>query len=318
MRGSYYDVLGVAQSSTDEHIRYRYLQLMRRYHPDRNDSPLAQVRSAQINEAYRCLSDATLRANHNAQLRAKRRDVVTARALSHSGHRSSTALARRPKPSPFKRYAAGMAFATLLAATGMVGWQIERRLPKPGVGFSLSSSGDDDESRRAVATIVAASAVEAQAMPALSIAAVRQGSATFRRLDRDKPDQARAFSKLCHARAAYDDGWNVLDFCAAFDEAAYMKLAGHTQASADATYFIEQHDRAAHAYIYKVSSVDAIEGRLARIKVLLTASQPQPRSGVDRVLHGLSKRSSKLVDAAWKAIDPDPSASKSQRAAHDF
>jgi curved DNA-binding protein CbpA len=318
VRGSYYDVLGVAQSSTDEHIRHRYLQLMRRYHPDRNDSPLAQARSAEITEAYRHLSNATLRAGHNARLRARRQDVVTATALSYSGGHRGSALVRRRRPSPLKRYAAGLAFVALLVGTGVVGWGIEQRLPRVDAGPLLAPDRRDDENRRAVAMIVAASAAEAQAMPALSIGAVRKGAVAFRRLNRETPGKARAYSELCHAKAAYDGGWNALDFCAAFDEAAFRKLAAGDATSSEAAYFIDQHDRAGHAYIYKVSNMDAIEDRLNRIKVLVTTSQPRQRTGVDRILHGISKRGSNIADAAWKALSSQPSAPRSKHDAHDF
>lgn len=317
MRGSCYDVLGIAQSSSDAEIRLRYLQLMRRYHPDHNQSPLAQVRSAEINEAYRILSEPQLRAGHNAHLTAKRQDVISARVPSYSSDRSGTALVRRRPPSPLKQYGAGLAFAALLSGTGVIGWQIQQRLPGSDVrAIGLPNSQGADEDRQTVAELVAASAAAARAMPPLSKQAVEQGARAFRRLEQDKPGHARAFSQLCHARAAYDDGWNTLDFCVAFDEAAFINAAKDHPPNASAAYFVSQRDGSAHAYIYKVSSVDAIENRLMRIRALVSAAQPPPpRSAVGKVWHGIAKRGGKLADAAWKAIGLNAS---SNRSAHDF
>jgi hypothetical protein len=319
VRGSYYDVLGVAQSSTDEDIRQRYLQLMRRYHPDYNRTSLAQVRSAEINEAYRHLSDKALRAGHNAQLTAKRQDVVAARVPSFPSYSGGTALVKRRRPSPIKRYAATLAFTALICGTGVVGWQIQQHMPQNRtIPFAIASDPGDGQERREVAALVAASTAAERAMPPLSRTAVQQGVQAFRRLARSNSGDVRSFSKLCHARAACDDGWNALDFCAAFDEAAYRKAVNPSWRANDAAYFVERHDRAAQSYIYKVSSTEAIDGRLLRIKALVSAMQKPQRGPVDRVLHGISKRSWQMADTAWKAIGPASSASSGSQSAHDF
>jgi len=319
VRGSYYDVLGIAQSSSDDDIRRRYLQLMRRYHPDYNRSPLAQVRSAEINEAYRHLTNATLRAGHNAHLTSRRQDVVAARVPSYSSNHGGTELARYRRPSLFKRYSASIACAALLAATGIVGWQIQQHQPgHQSAAIARSDEQDDSDSRREVAELIAASTAAARTMPQLSSEAVRRGANAFRRLEKEKPGQARAFSELCHARAAYDDSWNALDFCVAFDEAAFIDAATHPQPTPAAAYFVARHDQAAHSYIYKVSNIDAIDGRLLRIKAMVSARPTPPRNAVDRVLHGISKRSWNLADAAWKAVWPGSSARTVRRPAYDF
>jgi hypothetical protein len=318
VRGSYYDVLGIAQSSSDEDIRQRYLQLMRRYHPDYNRSPRAQVRAAEINEAYRHLANSALRASHNAQLASRRQDVVAARVPSYSRHPGGTALARYRRPSLFKRHAASAAFAALLAGTAVVGWQIQQSQPR-NEGLPLAQAdGLGAEGRREVAELMAASAVAARSMPQLSQEAVLRGASAFRKMDKETPGQARSFSKLCHARAAYDDGWSALDFCVAFDEAGFIDATGNRAATPAAAYFIERHDRAAHSYIYKVSNMDAIDHRLLRIKALVSAARTPPRSTVNRVLHGISKRSWKLADAAWEAVWPGSSTRAIERTAHDF
>lgn len=305
MRGSYYDVLGLSQTAGDEEIRARYLRLIRRYHPDLNRSSLAPARAAEINEAYRHLSDAALRAGHNAQLTAKRQKIIAARAISDARHRPSTALVRRQRPSLLKRYGAGIAFGALLLGTGLAGWQMQMRLPK-GVGGVLPvTSGDGDgegDSQRAVAELVAASAQAAQSMPNVSSQVVRRGVSVFKQLDKERPEQAQQFSELCHARATNDDNWNTLDFCVSFDEAAFAQAFRRAEPTLDAAYFFNRHDGAAHSYIYKVGSMDAIERRLARIQRLVNAAPPPPRSPVARVLHGISKRSRAFAGAAWQAV----------------
>ena len=62
-----YEVLGVAPSAPQERIRDAYRALAQRYHPDR--SPGAADQMAEINAAYRQLSDPARRAMVDAQLR---------------------------------------------------------------------------------------------------------------------------------------------------------------------------------------------------------------------------------------------------------
>lgn len=317
MRGSYYDVLGLSQTAGDEEIRARYLRLIRRYHPDLNRSSLAPARAAEINEAYRHLSNATLRASHNAQLTARRQKVVAARAISDSRQRPSTALAHRRKPTVFKRYGAGIAFGALLLGTGVAGWQMQMHLPKgPGGIFPAASDDGEGDSQRAVAELMAASAQAAQSMPNVSSQVVKQGVSAFVRLDKERPEQARQFSELCHARASNDDDWNTLDFCVSFDEAAFAQASRRAETALDASYFVNRHDGAAHSYIDRVASMDAIERRLARIQRLVNAAPSPQRGPVARVLHGLSKRGRALAGAAWEAVGVQ-SDDKSLKA-HDF
>lgn len=61
----YYAVLGVLSSAEDVVISGAYRALAQRYHPDRFDGDDANVRMAEINEAYRILSDAELRAQYD-------------------------------------------------------------------------------------------------------------------------------------------------------------------------------------------------------------------------------------------------------------
>ena len=69
----YYAVLGVLANAEDVVIDGAYRGLAQRYHPDRfdGDKDEANARMADINEAYRILSDADLRTQYD-QARARR------------------------------------------------------------------------------------------------------------------------------------------------------------------------------------------------------------------------------------------------------
>ena len=68
-----YELLGVAPTASGAQIRAAYLELIARYHPDRHAGhPLAGLaadRAAELNEAYRILSDPGRRAVHDEDIR---------------------------------------------------------------------------------------------------------------------------------------------------------------------------------------------------------------------------------------------------------
>lgn len=53
----YYKILGVAKDATQEEIKRAYRKLARKYHPDVNKDPEAEVRFKEIGEAYEVLKD---------------------------------------------------------------------------------------------------------------------------------------------------------------------------------------------------------------------------------------------------------------------
>ncbi|MGI5863133.1 MAG: DnaJ domain-containing protein [Myxococcales bacterium] len=73
---SYYDVLGVPRTATQEQIRFSYRALAARYHPDKHQGnplqELAAEKLARINEAYEVLSDPQRRTAYDASLDAAR------------------------------------------------------------------------------------------------------------------------------------------------------------------------------------------------------------------------------------------------------
>ena len=72
MTANHYATLGVAPHSPREVIRAAYLQLMRRYHPDKNPSAEAAARARAITAAYAVLGVAEERAKYDAKQRSRR------------------------------------------------------------------------------------------------------------------------------------------------------------------------------------------------------------------------------------------------------
>lgn len=83
---TYYEVLEVGRSASEEEIKRAYHRLALQYHPDKNKSEEAAERMRQINEAYQTLSDPSARARYDV-----------ARTAPQPGRRSAaTGYARPP------------------------------------------------------------------------------------------------------------------------------------------------------------------------------------------------------------------------------
>jgi curved DNA-binding protein CbpA len=92
MRRTLYEVLMVHPRADQEVITVVYRHLAKRFHPDRDPSPEAQSRMAELNEAYEILDDPQKRARYDE--------------LLEGGRASATRPARReepPKPRPTPR-----------------------------------------------------------------------------------------------------------------------------------------------------------------------------------------------------------------------
>lgn len=61
----YYEVLGVSRNASNDELKQAFRRLARQYHPDVNDSPDAEERFKEINEAYAVLSDPERRAAYD-------------------------------------------------------------------------------------------------------------------------------------------------------------------------------------------------------------------------------------------------------------
>jgi curved DNA-binding protein CbpA len=112
MRRTLYEILMVHPSADQEVITVVYRHLAKRFHPDRDPSPLAQSRMAELNEAYEVLDDPTKRARYDELLagarvttpRAARKDEVRKPASTPSTPAADRAdpygEAGPPPPSP--------------------------------------------------------------------------------------------------------------------------------------------------------------------------------------------------------------------------
>ncbi len=61
----YYEVLGVSRNASEDELKKAFRNLARKHHPDVNDSPDAEEKFKEINEAYSVLSDPDKRAAYD-------------------------------------------------------------------------------------------------------------------------------------------------------------------------------------------------------------------------------------------------------------
>lgn len=121
---NHYARLGVSPSATDADIRRAYRQMARRLHPDANPTdPQANERFAELSEAYRILSDPTLRARY---------DDWYFRGIAAATPPPPPRPVYRPKARPRPPYkwliisGAGVAFMVLLLLLGLNLWDKKR------------------------------------------------------------------------------------------------------------------------------------------------------------------------------------------------
>ena len=63
----YYAILGVSQSANFQEIKKSYRKLAKKYHPDKNKSPLAEETIKKINESFEILSDRRKRKQYDLE-----------------------------------------------------------------------------------------------------------------------------------------------------------------------------------------------------------------------------------------------------------
>lgn len=104
LKRNYYEVMGLSRSATAQEIKHKYHDLARQFHPDRaKDKELAQRLFAQINQAYKTLS--------NAQERSRYDEILDSEA-------AVAAKAGWPSPMSAPAYAAPVQPAASHAARG--------------------------------------------------------------------------------------------------------------------------------------------------------------------------------------------------------
>lgn len=81
----HYATLGISPDSSPKLIRAAYLRLIRRYHPDRNPTPLAEIEVRKITAAHAVIGDPAERARYDA----RRTDAATRRATEFANPRHS-------------------------------------------------------------------------------------------------------------------------------------------------------------------------------------------------------------------------------------
>ena len=71
---TYYEILEISETASEEVVRMAYKALAKKYHPDifQGDPIEAEERMKQINMAYSVLSDSTKRAQYDAILNSKK------------------------------------------------------------------------------------------------------------------------------------------------------------------------------------------------------------------------------------------------------
>ncbi len=65
---TYYKILGVGHTATEDEVKKAYRRLAREYHPDVNPSPDAEANFKEINLAYATLSDSLKRADYDQEI----------------------------------------------------------------------------------------------------------------------------------------------------------------------------------------------------------------------------------------------------------
>ena len=91
---THYETLGVDPAAPPERIRAAYRELARQHHPDRASGPLDAM--AEVNEAYRVLSDPARRFEYDRSIRAH----GSAAGTSSAGGARAGAVDDPPRPPP--------------------------------------------------------------------------------------------------------------------------------------------------------------------------------------------------------------------------
>lgn len=248
MESDLYAVLGVSADSEDVVIQAAYRALMRRYHPDTNNSPSAQQKAQGLNHAYSILGNPEERATYDRQ-----------RENNSAGGKASESAppSPPPQPPPSPTNAAphsqaadtpqpvGAAWLALLAFLGLtlVVWAVasfntyqrdalfsaEEGQATPeaaGDASPTSAPGTPPENQTDVATSVNPSASsDEQPVPTMGQFSDRIDIAVekFAEIYRKNGFAgAQRYSKACEDAALVSSDILETDFCVAFDLSAIL------------------------------------------------------------------------------------------------
>lgn len=267
----YYAVLGVAPTSDDVVIRAAYRALMLKYHPDTNTDARSTLKAAQINEAYKVLSDAFKRAQYD-KLRSETQGPSAA-------CNDSKATSAGDKPD-LRRHPGSWLFVGVL-------------------GLAVVASLDEKQTptataKRSSSTMITAAAVAPVGLPltpatapvtsstsdvlpdlqspkAIAFEDMEAAAVRFDRVSRRSGIiGAKAFSRGCHRGFALHPNWTTADRCAAFDFAAAHIDSGMNTVSKGLIrqndYFIFEDENQADNYASFRATPELIGDRLARIR----------------------------------------------------
>ena len=98
----YYKLLDVSINASDEDIKKGYYRMIKRWHPDVNESDrnLAEIMAREINEAYEVLRNPGKRAEYNLKISEKAGDISTIYRPSH--HKGDNSSIRKGKSQNLK------------------------------------------------------------------------------------------------------------------------------------------------------------------------------------------------------------------------
>ena len=146
---TYYETLGVTASASPAEIRDAYRRLARQHHPDQGGGRTATL-MAEINEAYRVLSDPGRRAVYDAGLRGLSRVAAPPKYGPTTQPTVPPPAARPPARYPWKLALGMAAIGAVIVLVGAALYKPRREPPPdnilvPGSCVTIEDNGDARE-----------------------------------------------------------------------------------------------------------------------------------------------------------------------------
>ncbi|MEO1055796.1 MAG: J domain-containing protein [Actinomycetota bacterium] len=125
---THYAVLGIRPDASDQEVRDAFRRLARQHHPDRSAAERAGAdRMAEINEAYRVLSDPSRRAVYDASLRRSPAEPSTAPEPADEGYSPPTS-----RPADLQPARIPWRMLTVVGVIAIVGIVVLAQFTEPG------------------------------------------------------------------------------------------------------------------------------------------------------------------------------------------